>query len=74
MQEHEFWSLVWIVILKKQCNFVLTIDTDSAITQIVVRLHNTFGVVTHKKVRQITMYNTANNILHKRQSEVKTNL
>jgi len=51
----------------------LLIDTDSAITQLVVRLHKTCRFLTHKKVRQITVSNTANNILHKRQSAVKAN-
>jgi len=52
----------------------LLIDTDSAITWLVVRLHNTYRFLTHKKVRQITVSNTGNNILRKRQSEVKTNM
>jgi len=49
---------------ENQWNFVLIIDTDNAIT-----LHNTYNFLTHKKVRQITVSNTANNILRKRQSE-----
>ena len=54
--------------------YLLVIDTDNAITQLVVTFHNTCRFVTHKKVRQITVSNKSNDILHKRQLEVKTNL